>query len=221
MTHSKVLGTAAALLLSLPSLVFASSQQTDQQYRSSPAASTERFAGEISYQFDSALNRTTATYRARLGNRGLLHRIFFPPPTVYAITASYEFPGRAATQVLDSVRVVFESEEDIVPTSGNHFEVGDEHYITLGRGEDAVQRSGSVLQRIELDSSPLWLPERLTSIPRSPQFQLPQTKRAHVTRKATAVFSFCEFLPVTHERELHGTVGGVDFSLSAPKYWRV
>src|SRR2546423_1890270 len=67
--------------------VFASSYEADQQRTSLPALRSEAFTGEITYEFDSVLNQTTATFVAPLGKRDLLHRIF-SQPTVHTIVVS-------------------------------------------------------------------------------------------------------------------------------------
>jgi len=204
----------ASLVLSLPSPVFARSQQADQRYSASGSASTERFVGDITYEFDSVFNRTIATYRAPLGKRDFFHRVFFPPPTVRRITASYEFPGRIPTLVPDSIRVVFESEEYIAVTSGSRLALATEHDITIGRGDDAVRHPLLLSRRIEVDSGPGRLANSVVFNPRGEPFiQLPQIKEVRVESRATASLSLCEFLWLTGQGDMRGTVAGLDFTL--------
>jgi hypothetical protein len=194
---------------------FAGSDENAQQRFSLPSAPTEAFAGQISYDFDSVLNKTTASYTASLGKRGLLHRIFFPSPAVHTITASYVFVGRIASRVPDTIRVRLESDEYLVDTVGGEFALGYGRVMTLDVGERAVQHSLSVSQRIEIDSTPRQAPNRLGASARAQDsFRLLQVRQTHIKRRATAWFSTCEFLSLINQREIRGTVAGLDFTVN-------
>ena len=198
-----------------PWAAFASSDGNVQQRWSLPSAPTEAFAGEISYEFDSVLNKTTASYTAPLGKRGFLHRIFFPPPTVHAITASYVFAGRIASHVPDTIRIRLESDEYVVATVGSEFGLGSDRVMTIDIGERAVRHYLSLSQRIELDSTPRQGNNRLGSSARAQDsFRLPQIRQVHVKRRATAWFSTCEFLSLINQREIRGTVAGLEFTVN-------
>ena len=194
---------------------FASSDESAQQRLSLPSAPSEAFAGEISYEFDSVLNKTTATYTAPLGKRDLLHRLFFAPPTVHTITASYVFTGRIASHIPDTIRVRLESDEYVDTTVGSEFGLGFEGVMTIDLGERALQRYLSLSQRIEHDSTPRQDPNRTGAGTRArDSFRLPQIRQAHIRRRATAWFSTCEFLSLINQREIRGTVAGLDFTVN-------
>src|SRR5256714_1469383 len=204
-----------ALLLVPRSQIFASSHEDDQQRVALPAASVEPFAGEITYEFDSVSNKTTATYVAPLGNRGLVHHILFAAPAVHTITVTYRFVGRIASHIPDTVRVMLESDEYIDPNSANSFGFGNQSVISIGIAGGAFQHSVSVSRRIERETRSRPHPER-GALPdlHPPAMQLPQIELAHVRQRATSWFSSCEFLLMIGEQEIRGTVDGVDFSLN-------
>jgi hypothetical protein len=60
----------------------------------------------------------------------------------------------------------------------------------------AFAKSDEDMQRVRLPSAP------------AEEFE------AHVSRKATALFSICEFLSLIDQREVQGTVAGLDFTLN-------
>lgn len=204
-----------AVLLTPRAPAFASSHEDDQQRLGLPGAPVEAFAGEITYEFDSISNTTTATYVAPLGHRGLMHGILFAAPTVHTITVTYQFAGRIASHVPDTLRLVLESDDYVDPGSANPFVFGTEPIISIGIGGRSFQHSISVSQRIQLETGPPAQPDRMLLPDGRPEHtQRPQVERAHVRQRATSWFSSCEFLSMIDEREIRGTVAGVDFSLN-------
>lgn len=193
---------------------FASSDENDQQRAWLPSVPNEAFAGEISYNFDSVLNKTTATYIAPLGKRDFLHRVFFAAPTVHTIIASYEFAGRIASHIPDTIRVRLQSDEYIAAISENQYVLGTERTLTIDLGARAVQHYLSLSQRIELDSSLRMARPAVGMTPRTQGPFSPQIKQAHVTRTATTWVSTCEFLSMIDQREIRGTVAGQNFTLN-------
>lgn len=195
--------------------VFASSPEDDQQRVWLPSAPVEAFAGEITYEFDSASNKTTATYVAPLGSRSLLHHVFFGAPTVHTITVSYQFAGRISSHVPDTVRMVLDADEYIDAALADRFPLENEPIITFGIGGHAVQHSLSVSQRIEVEAGSSAQSGSVVMRGGYQQpAQLPQIDRAHVRLKATSWLAGCEFLSMIDEREIRGTVAGVDFTLN-------
>jgi hypothetical protein len=200
---------------------------SEQQRALPPTISSEAFTGEISYQFDSVLNKTTATYIAPLSSGGLLHRIFFPTPTVHTIKATYEFDGRRPSHVPDSVRVTFVSDE-YTPTP-NHtpspataptpaaaeFFYGLQPEIAIRFGGGPAHRLVGVSQRVQLDSGFRPTTNRIGSkADNEPLMQMPLIEQAHITRTATASLSICEFLSLIERSAVDGTVGGLEFTLN-------
>lgn len=197
--------------------VLASSDENYQQPRTwLPAPPVEAFAGQISYDFDSVLNKTTATYTAPLGKRDFLHRVFLSPPTVHTITASYVFAGRIPSRVPDTIRVRFESDEYIDIAPGSQLSPVNERAMTIDLGEHAaVQHYLSLSQRIQIDSSPRTALNRVGSgVHGQDSFRLLQVRQAHVKRRATTWLSTCEFLSLINQREIRGTVAGLEFTLN-------
>ena len=188
----------------------------DQQRMWRPVASSEAFAGEITYEFDSVLNQTTATYVAPLRNGGLLHRILFLTPTVHTIKASYQFDGRIRSRVPDSVRLMFVSDE-YVSAPGSETPFGPPPDISIRFGQAVATSLVRVSQRIEVDSNSPALAHRIDYSAGKQAMQmmeLPSTKGAHITRRATALLSICEFLSLLDREVVDGTVAGVAFTLN-------
>ena len=208
-------GVVAAILV--PSAPAFAKSHEDQQRAWLPSAPVEVFAGEIIYEFDSALNKTKATFVAPLGKVDLVHRLFFPPPTVHTITATYQFSSRFASHVPDTVRVLLQSDEYTAATSAGEVGTLGDVTMTIGIGQLAVQHSLSVSQRTELDLSPRRMPIRTSFTTGSLQeVRQPQINQVHISRKATAWFPICEFLSLIDQPEIQGTVGGLDFSVNRP-----
>jgi hypothetical protein len=192
----------------------ASPDENDQQRLSLPAAPIDVFAGEITYDFDSVLNETTASYTAALGKRDFLHRIFFSTPTVHTISASYVFAGRIASRVPDTIRVRLESDEYTGVNSGFEFDLAH-RVMTLDLGEHAGQHYLSLSQGIEIDSTSRTLSNRLGVAGRAQDdLRLIEIKRARVRRRATTWLSACDFLSLIDQPEVRGTVAGLDFFLN-------
>lgn len=206
-------GFVIALLLTPRAPVFASSHEDEQQHVGLPAASVETFAGEISYEFDSVLNKTTATYVAPLGKRGLVRQIFFAAPTVHTITVAYQFASRIASRVPDSIRVELDSDDYIDPDSANPFVFVTQPLMSIGIGGRVVQHSLSVSERIEIETGSLVHPYWVTANGFLQPTQTPLIKRAHVKRRATSWVSSCEFLSMLDEKEIRGAIAGQDFIL--------
>ncbi len=203
----------ALLALSIPAPVLASAPQVDRPYVASPFAQEERFAGDITYEFDSVLNRTTAAYRASLAKRDILHRLFFPPPDVHTIAVSYEYPGRVAAHVPDSVRIFLEVDEYRTATSQSQLALGAEREVSFDVGGRVISPPVSMVSRAEFDSSPAGPVVRVMSGRMQEQIQLPKLQQVHISRQATVRLSLCEFLTLTSQREMRGTVAGLQFSL--------
>ncbi|HJQ09756.1 MAG TPA: hypothetical protein VJ840_01875 [Gemmatimonadaceae bacterium] len=204
----------AMTLLLAPQMAFASLDQDEQQYTSLPGIRSEAFTGEIAYEFDSVLNQTTATFVAPLGKRDLLHRLF-AVPTVHTLVVSYHFTGRVAADLPDSIRVRLESDAYVDSTSSHWFDVLGERTLDIAVGESTVQHSLSISQRIELDTHAGGISQNTVVAPDRQRFlQVRQTPLARVRRRATAWFSICEFLAMIAQPEIHGTVGGLGFSVS-------
>lgn len=195
--------------------VYARSDGSAQQRIWLPSAPVEAFAGEIRFDFDSVLNKTTVSYTAPLGKRDFLHRVFLATPTVHTISASYEFAGRISSHVPDTIRVRLESDEYMVATPENRFGLGTERTMTIDVGEHPVQRYLSLSQRIELDSNSRTGSSRLGSGGRAQDsFRLAEVRQVHVKRRATAGFTTCEFLSLINQREIRGTVAGLEFTVN-------
>ena len=212
--RSALSGFVIALLVTPRAPVFASSHEDEQQHVGLPATPVETFAGEITYEFDSVLNKTTATYVAPLQNRGLVRQILFGAPTVHTITVAYQFAGRIASRVPDTIRVELDSDDYIDPASTNPFVFVPQPIMSIGIDGRAVQHSLSISQRIELETASPAHNYRVVTPNGYPQpIQLPRIERAHVKRKATSWFSSCEFLSMLDEHEIRGTVAGQNFTL--------
>jgi hypothetical protein len=210
-----VCGFVTVLLLIPRAAVLASSPEDDQQHLGLPTAPLDAFAGEITYEFDSVSNKTTATYVGPLGNRDFVHRVFLAGPTVHTITVTYQFAGRIAAHIPDTVRVMLESDEYIDPNSANTFVFGPQAVISIATSARAFQHSLSVSRRIELESGPPPRAEMEESLnPHRQIVHLPQLELAHVRQRATSWFSSCEFLSMIAEREIHGSLAGVSFNLN-------
>jgi hypothetical protein len=206
-------GLFTALVLCPLAAAFAKSHEDDQQRLWLPSAPAEG-RGEITYEFDSVFNQTTATYVAPLGERDLVHRLF-STPTVHTIIATYQINGRIASRLPDTIRVLLESDELVDADSQSRFTVVTARTLDVGVGGRVVEHSLSVAQRIVLDARPRGMPENTVRGPDHERFQLPaQGPLAHVRRKATAWFSLCEFLSLIDQPEIHGTVAGLDFRLN-------
>src|SRR5256885_15135277 len=54
-----------------------------------PTSSADGFSGEILYEFDTALNKTTARFVASLGPRSVLRRLLLAAPEVHTLVATY------------------------------------------------------------------------------------------------------------------------------------
>ncbi|MFL5483586.1 MAG: hypothetical protein ACJ8AK_15495 [Gemmatimonadaceae bacterium] len=193
--------------------VCASPDENDQQRVSLPAGPIDVFAGEITYDFDSVLNKTTASYTAPLGKRDFLHRVFFSRPTVHTISASYVFAGRIASRVPDTISVRLDSDEYIDVTSESRFDIAH-RTMTLDLGEHSPQHFLSLSQGIEIDSTSRAGHSRRGADARiQDSFRLPEIKEAHVKRRATTWLSTCDFLSLINQREVRGTVADLDFVL--------
>src|SRR3954470_521314 len=184
----------------------ASPDENDQQRVSLPAAPIDVFAGEIIYDFDSVLNKTTASYTASLGKRDFLHRVLFSTPTVHTITASYVFAGRIASRVPDTISVRLDSDEYIGVTSESKFDLAH-RTMTLDLGEHSGQHYLSLSQGIEIDSTSRTLSNRLGAVARAQDHaRLIEIEQAHVRRRATTWLSACDFLSLINQPEVRGTV---------------
>jgi len=206
------------LLISLvPSraTAFATSRADDQQHAWLPVAPLEEFAGEITYKFDSVLNTTTAAYVAPLRSDDLLHRILFLTPTVHTIKATYQFEGRTASHVPDSIRVVLLSDEVVESPSERDFLFSENREISIKSGRSAVHHGLSMSLRIDLDSNTRVFSNQISLPPdkRDPR-RLPPVVRAHITRRSAAWFPICEFLSLIEQPTVEGTVAGLDFTLN-------
>ena len=201
-------------ILFYPLAASAKSDEDDQQRMWLPSAPSEA-RGEITYEFDSVLNETTATYVAPLGKRDLMHRLF-STPTVHTVIASYHINGRIASHLPDTIRVVLESDEYVEQSSESRLSLFTPTMLNIGVGERMLEHSLSVAQRTELETPRRGMPENAAYGPDRQRFeQSASAPLAHVRRKATAWFSMCDFLSLIHQREIHGTVAGLDFRLNA------
>lgn len=199
-----------------PSAAFASNDEQQRVWLPSAPAEAR---GEISYDFDSVLNQTTATYVAPLGKRDLVHRLF-ATPTVHTIIATYRFNGRIASHAPDTIRVLLESDEYAELDPESPFVLGAARTLNIAVGHRIVEHSISVSQRVELGAQPRGGHENSVFTPdhgrleQRGQTQLAQAELARVRSKATAWFSICEFLSLIDQREIRGTVAGLDFTLN-------
>ena len=204
-----------AIVVASRAPALAPSNPNDQQRVWLPASPSGAFAGEVSYVFDSVLNTTTASYVAPLRPEGLLRRILFPTPTVHTIKATYQFHGRVAWRVPDSVNLTFVSDEYDLAPSGNEFFFGTAAAMTVRFGKGGPQILRRVSQRIQLDtSSPATLNRVESRLGRQRSMQIPAIERTHLTRIATTSLSICEFLALVDRRAIDGTVGGLEFTLN-------
>ncbi len=183
-----------------------------------PSAPAEA-RGEISYEFDSVLNQTTATYVAPLGKRDLVHRLF-ATPRVHTIIATYRFNGRIESHPPDTISVLLESDDYAQLNPDSRFVIVTQRTLNIAVGDRMVEHSLHVSQRVELEPQPRRGQENAVFAPGRQRFeqpaqtQLAQTELARVRRKATAWFSICEFLALIDQREIRGTVAGLDFTLN-------
>jgi hypothetical protein len=208
-----VVGLSVAMLLA-PQRVFATSYETDQQRAWLPTSRSDAFTGEITFEFDSVLNQTTATFVAPLGKRDLLHRIF-AQPTVHTIVVSYRFSGRTASHVPDTIRVQLESDDYVDSLTLNRFHAWTDPTLSVGVGNHVEQHPVSVSERIESEAQPRGLAENTAVAPDRQWFvRTPSMQQARIRRRATASFPGCDFLSMIDQTEIRGTVGGLEFNLS-------
>jgi hypothetical protein len=207
-----VIGLVMAMLLA-PHRVFASSYDADEQGTWLPALRSEAFTGEIAYDFDSVLNQTTATFVAPLGKRDLLHRLF-SQPTVHTIVVSYQFNGRVASHLPDTIRVRLESDDYVDTVSLSRLVVLADRTLTIGVGDRMEQHSLSISQDVEVETLPRVIQENMVVATDRQRFVRVRQTQARVRRRATAWLSACDFLSMTDQTEIRGTVGGLDFNLN-------
>ena len=212
LTRLAVSSVFIGLLLCPLAAAFAKSE--DEQQRMWLPSSPAEARGDITYEFDSVLNQTTATFVAPLGQRDLVHRLF-STPTVHTIIARYEIRGRIASHLPDTIGVVLESDEYVEPSLDSRFMIPTQRTLNVGVGTRVIEHSLSVAQRIQLETRARRMADNLVFGPEHQRYAEPMPSQlAHVTRKATAGFSICEFLSLIDQREIHGTVAGLDFTVN-------
>jgi hypothetical protein len=207
----------AALALSLPVRTARGSQQEriNESRVLVPAVGESAFAGEIEYAFDTALNKTRARFRAPLGSRSLLSRIFVGSP-VHTIVAAYEFGGRTAVDRPDSIRLSLMSDEYMDASPGYRPTLGAQPILLITFGDSVALFPLGIAQRTEVWSAPEPFPRVNNSSPgsdtRANSYR--GVAQVHIERTATAWLRTCELLALTSQKDVHGTVAGLDFELS-------
>ena len=204
---------AAGLLALAISSARASTQDSLNEKRIASTASISP-AGEIDYNFDTALNTTHARYISSLAPTNFFKRLFVSSP-VHTVIATYDFGGRVNGAMPDAVRLTLLSDEyklgtaDDLPASlplpmlivhvDNSF-----HYYPL-----------SVGQRTET-----WSERELLARPGNSQNSNASNANAnpgrtgvHVARTATVSIPICEFLALVNGHDVRGTVVDLDFQL--------
>ena len=209
--RSLVCAVVIAMLLG-PHRAFANSRDDVQQRMWLPVAPTDA-RGEITYDFDSLLNRTTATYVAPLGKRDLVHRLF-AAPTVHTIVARYQFNGRFATRAPDTIGVLLEADAYIAPASEHPPSVATNYPLNIGVREHTLEHSLSIADSFELERTWGEPQENNSAGPERHRFSgSPSAGLVHIRRRATARLSTCEFLALIGQHEIRGTVAGLDFTI--------
>jgi hypothetical protein len=209
----------AALMVSLPVSTARGSQQEriSESRVSLPASRPNEFAGEIEYAFDTALNRTTALFRAPLGSRRLLARMFTGAP-VHTIVATYQFGGRAAIDRPDSIRFSLMSDEYVDGAPDYRPTFGAQPPILLIIYDDAIARYNlGVAQRTEMRSAHETYARVNQTSSAAAEARINFSgvaTQVHIERTATAWIPVCEFIAIVDARIVHGTVADLDFDLN-------
>ena len=180
-----------------------------------PPSAAETFAGEIHYEFDTALNKTSARFVVPLGSRGIVHKIFFSTPVVHTLIVSYKYAGMRSSRSPDTVRLSFKSDEYAYSGVENSLPPAMEAYLTIDLGAQRRTYPLAIAQRTEVThKSDPRNREGVYLRGTNPLGQSsPSMVEVHVARMATAWLSICDFLELTNETEFHGSVGGLAFSL--------
>jgi hypothetical protein len=207
----------AALALSLPLSAARGSQQEriNESRVLVPAAGQSAFAGEIEYAFDTALNKTRARFRAPLASRRLISRIFARSP-VHTLVASYEFVGRTSVDRPDSIRVSLMSDEYMEAPSAYRPTLGPQPILLIAIGDSVAQFPLGIAQRTEVWSAAetFFRVNNLSPGASAGINTYRPTSQMHIERTATTWIHACELLALISQKDVHGTVAGLDFELS-------
>jgi hypothetical protein len=214
-TATALLGLAFALTIPLGETWGSPTDADSQQRLSLPAAPGEPFSGEIEYEFDTLLNVTKARFHASLDTHGVLGRMFLSAPAVHTVIATYRFAGRTVNRVPDSVRISFVSDEyaEQVPEERNTMPAA-RPILELNLGHTLARYGLAVAQRTAWKSVESEVPHRLLPTENHIAQQMPPTLQVRTSRTSTSLLSLCEFLALISEREVNGTVAGLDFALN-------
>lgn len=209
---------APVFVLALPlSVALGSPQERIGESRVLLPASVEReFAGEIGYAFDTALNITRARFKASLTRRGILSRIFRGTPAVHTMTATYVVAGRGLSIAPDSIRISLMSDEFSQPFPGNGPPPFPEPVLTIAIADSEARLPLGISQKIEVWSSrdsgqravrPL-RGENTAMNGNVPEAQM------RIQRTATVRLSTCAFFALLAEKNIRGTVAGLEFEIN-------
>ena len=209
---------APAFMLALPlSVALGSVQDKISESRVSLPAAVERgFAGEIGYAFDTALNMTRVRFKASLTRRDILSRIFRRTPTVHTVTAIYTVAGRGVGNAPDSVRISLMSDEVSQSFPENGPPPFPKPVLTITLADSVAWLPLGISQKIEVwsprDSGQRAVrPSRGEIIAMNRNAPDPQM---HVQRTATVRLSTCAFLALLAEKNIRGTVAGLEFEIN-------
>lgn len=209
---------ASVFVLALPiSVALGLPQERISESRVPPPASMERgFAGEIGYAFDTALNMTRARFKAPLAKRGILSRIFGTTPAVHTLTATYAVAGRGLSIAPDSIRISLMSDEFSQAIPGNGPPPFPEPVLTIMIADSIVWLPLGISQKTVVWSS---RDRGQRAIRPSPGENIGMNRNAieaqmHIQRTATVRLSTCAFLALLAEKNMRGTVAGLEFEIN-------
>lgn len=174
-----------------------------------------RFTGETAYVFDTALNKTSARFRASLSRGNIFFRVLAGAPPVHTLIAVYEFAGRTPRRLPEAIRVSLMSNEFAESTSGYRPSAEPEPVLAITVGDRIARYPLGIAQRIEE-----WTSGAASQVPQlrrgaDPHANSPQTPtQLHIERTATAWIPICDFLILVSGRNVHGTVAGQEFDLN-------
>src|SRR4051812_14945193 len=180
-----------------------------------PPATAEAFSGEMQYEFDSTLNRTSARFVVALGSRGIVHKIFFSNPVVHTLVVSYKYAGMRASRGPDTVRVSFKSDEYTYSAVENGAFPAMDAYLEIALGEQRLTYPLAIAQRTEVTATPAARNHEGAYLRGDAPLgrSAPSMVEIHVARTATAWLPICDFLELTNQQEIRGSVAGLEFSL--------
>ena len=221
---SRVHASRIALLITItlatgvspkPAQASASENEVESQLPQS-STPTESFSGQIEYSFDSSLNMTHVRLSAPLDTRGVLGRIFFAPPVVDTLIASYEFAGRSISHVPDAIHLTLISDEYVDSVAAEEsLLAAPDHGLDLVVGARVRRYGITVAEGLRATTIPGAGPRNLGD-ERNGRFvmQVPERRQVHISRSLTSLLSICEFLDLISQNEVKGRVAGLDVTIS-------